>query len=265
MHSSARQERRYTTLRVVPPHRKVLGARKHAPRFRQVLRATQAGKWAWRSCGELLRAGARAAQRRSAAQRRNVVSIAPAKNDVVWWCAAEAAYVRSSAAAAAKFNTRHPSAAHARVWCAASSTGGVTGVCDVMSGRGGCHKCVALGCHDGPAAQTPVNGRAARMRGFGRPPPLRPAFRQAAGGNPWMSWQRCAGSAAHPCQPKHIDRRTHPKRRRQQARTTMGALRTGGIAAAVTSNAGYVTGVCDVMSGRGWCHECVALGCHGPA
>ncbi len=43
-----------------------------------------------------------------------------------------------------------------------SSTGGAMGACDVMRGRGWCHKCVALGCH-GPA-QTPVNGRAARMR-----------------------------------------------------------------------------------------------------
>jgi hypothetical protein len=41
--------------------------------------------------------------------------------------------------------------------------------------------------------------------------PLRPAFRQAAADHPWRPRQRCAGSAAHPCQPKHIDA---PKRRR---------------------------------------------------
>jgi hypothetical protein len=48
---------------------------------------------------------------------------------------------------------------------------------------------------------------------FGRPPPLRPAFRQAAGGHPWRPWRRCGGSAAHPCQPKHIDA---PKQRRRR-------------------------------------------------
>jgi hypothetical protein len=37
------------------------------------------------------------------------------------------------------------------------------------------------------------------------------------------------------------------------------------ITAAVTSIAGNVTAVCDVMGGRGWCHKCVSLGCHGPA
>jgi hypothetical protein len=116
-----------------------------------------------RSCGGLLRAGARAAPLRSAAQRRHVVSISAREEcrSVVRCCEGSIRLSRRRR----KFinnNTQHPSAAHARVWRATFSTGGVTGVCDVMSGRGWCHKCVALGCH-GPA-QTPVNGRAARMR-----------------------------------------------------------------------------------------------------
>jgi hypothetical protein len=31
------------------------------------------------------------------------------------------------------------------------------------------------------------------------------------------------------------------------------------------SDGGGVMAGCDGMDGRGWCHKCVSLGCHGPA
>jgi hypothetical protein len=137
-----------------------------------------------------------------------------------------------------------------------------------------------------PAASTrrvshaPLAQRVRQRKNSAGPLPSTDGARAAAapllGGHGERGARQQPRSAQLPARSEHATRRrrwrddgccmlTALRRRRCADGVAQTALRTGGIAAAVMSSTGGATGACDVMRGRGWCHKCVALGCHGPA